>query len=296
MKKGHEIHEALESELHTTVAFTVEKDERRALQMLRMLCCLVELETGDVTRELPVFGYIGNILVTGVIDELSMTTIDPESAVQVTRIDNFFTPKAQLPGNKAIVLSDTKTRVSNTEPSTSQMDQAKLQLMLYWQLLKDLPEVSIQQIFKDEDLESDKPLSDAFLAQAIELLDSYSAGLGDQMIAHNSLTGLWSLLRQKLIDMRQLLSTELRVRYIHQKSKSVISVRSYQVDLQWSSALSSRVLAWWTGQQEAKGIEIEEAFKCRLCIFEEGCSWRLGKVQEGIEAKRAARITKQRKT
>jgi len=39
-----------------------------------------------------------------------------------------------------------------------------------------------------------------------------------------------------------------------------------------------QVLEWWDGKRSTKGVEIEEAYKCRTCEFEEGCSWRAAKV------------------
>jgi exonuclease V len=33
-------------------------------------------------------------------------------------------------------------------------------------------------------------------------------------------------------------------------------------------------LEWWKGEREPRGVEIEEAQKCRSCEFAEGCAWR----------------------
>jgi len=46
---------------------------------------------------------------------------------------------------------------------------------------------------------------------------------------------------------------------------------------------------WWKGRREAKGVEIEEAFKCRICDFSEECSWRKTKVEEAVEKSRLRR-------
>jgi len=45
-------------------------------------------------------------------------------------------------------------------------------------------------------------------------------------------------------------------------------------------------MQWWKGKRDAKGVEIEEAFKCRSCDFAEQCSWRKGKVEEAMEKSR----------
>lgn len=41
-----------------------------------------------------------------------------------------------------------------------------------------------------------------------------------------------------------------------------------------------RVLNWWDGKRATTGVDIEEAYKCRTCEFEEGCSWRAVKLAE----------------
>jgi len=38
-----------------------------------------------------------------------------------------------------------------------------------------------------------------------------------------------------------------------------------------------------------KGVEIEEAYKCSSCDFEEGCLWRISKIEE-LAARRLNRI------
>jgi exonuclease V len=48
-------------------------------------------------------------------------------------------------------------------------------------------------------------------------------------------------------------------------------------------------MAWWKGAREAKGVEIEEAFKCRICDFAESCTWRKTKVEEAVEKSRLRR-------
>ncbi|KAK0863062.1 hypothetical protein LTR87_016367 [Friedmanniomyces endolithicus] len=42
-------------------------------------------------------------------------------------------------------------------------------------------------------------------------------------------------------------------------------------------------LSWWRGERETKGVEMDEAFKCGYCEFAEGCEWRAGKVEEGVQ-------------
>jgi len=41
-------------------------------------------------------------------------------------------------------------------------------------------------------------------------------------------------------------------------------------------------IAWWRGERPTRGVEVEEAFKCRICEFAEGCEWRMERVEEGL--------------
>ncbi len=45
-------------------------------------------------------------------------------------------------------------------------------------------------------------------------------------------------------------------------------------------------MRWWKGEREARGVEVEEAYKCRSCEFAEGCGWRREKVEEAVRAVR----------
>jgi exonuclease V len=53
-------------------------------------------------------------------------------------------------------------------------------------------------------------------------------------------------------------------------------------------------MAWWKGTREAKGVELEEAFKCRICDFAETCAWRLNKVEEATEKSRLRRLAREK--
>jgi len=41
-------------------------------------------------------------------------------------------------------------------------------------------------------------------------------------------------------------------------------------------------IAWWRGERPTRGVEVEEAFKCRICEFAEGCEWRQERVEEWL--------------
>lgn len=79
MKKGTTIHQALEDELHTTVAVKVTtKEDALALRIWNIIQGLQTLRESGMTRELEVWGVVDGELVNGVIDQLSYECPDPE--------------------------------------------------------------------------------------------------------------------------------------------------------------------------------------------------------------------------
>ena len=48
-------------------------------------------------------------------------------------------------------------------------------------------------------------------------------------------------------------------------------------------------MSWWKGEREARGVCLEEAYKCGTCEFSDGCGWRRGKIVEARERVRMGR-------
>ncbi|KAL9083386.1 MAG: hypothetical protein Q9165_008536 [Trypethelium subeluteriae] len=71
---------------------------------------------------------------------------------------------------------------------------------------------------------------------------------------------------------------------------SLLGNRAFVFDAQVFDAYVRDGMRWWRGEREARGVEVEEAFKCGYCEFAEGCEWRMGKVEEGV---RKARLRKE---
>jgi exonuclease V len=72
----------------------------------------------------------------------------------------------------------------------------------------------------------------------------------------------------------------MQIVYRHQVTKQLIGSTSFQYDHDTLTSYIHPVLEWWDGKRPSKGVEIEEAFKCRTCDFEEDCSWRAAKIAE----------------
>lgn len=78
MAEGSRMHKLLEDQVHDSVPVDVESAEDRwALKLFNVFQGLQALRRQGVTRELPVFGFLGGIFVQGVVDEISY--LDPLS-------------------------------------------------------------------------------------------------------------------------------------------------------------------------------------------------------------------------
>lgn len=65
----------------------------------------------------------------------------------------------------------------------------------------------------------------------------------------------------------------LRLEYVHQESGRTIGTRDVECEEAALRAELRNYLAYWTGQREPRGVDIEEAWKCKLCPFENSCLW-----------------------
>lgn len=66
----------------------------------------------------------------------------------------------------------------------------------------------------------------------------------------------------------------LQLEYCHQGSSSFIGTVLVQFDESQLRAELRVYLEYWRGQREPKGVDIEEAWKCTSCVYEETCDWR----------------------
>jgi len=52
---------------------------------------------------------------------------------------------------------------------------------------------------------------------------------------------------------------------------------------------------WWRGKREARGVDIQEAYKCGYCEFADECTWRKTKIEEATETHRTRNISERTK-
>jgi exonuclease V len=217
--------------------------------------------------------------------------------------------------NRRIYLKDVKTRGSKSMPKgEASFRPTQMQLMMYHRMLSLLASNSVpaEQVFARYALDSDAAFSDMFIAQLGSIESDHGAEAAeqaevpaqdpiDELLAHNSLEKLWTLMISefqlaipfsKKPSMPSPIGDVLMAEYRASGSGSVIGSKTFVYDSDVLDTYLKKTMAWWNGERMPNGVEIEEAFKCRMCEFAEVCSWRKDKVEEGV---RKARLRNQGK-
>jgi exonuclease V len=79
----------------------------------------------------------------------------------------------------------------------------------------------------------------------------------------------------------------LTAEFRSQNDGALLGRKHFQMDERAMNEYISSGMKWWKGEREARGVEIEDAFKCRICEFADNCTWRKAKAEESMERHRA---------
>ena len=211
-------------------------------------------------------------------------------------------------------IKDIKTRQSRTLPAPGSPSRpTHMQLMLYHNLLRALAsnEVPAEKLFQRYRLKPDVQFSDRLLAELSNLAINNAPSSQEQdplaeLLEHSTLRSLWVLMvseyaitfptRLGEIPISPLLTAEFRTASarrsvetedgVTEAAGTIIGQRSFAFDAKVIEKHIADEMAWWKGKRETKGVDIEEAFKCRICEFAEVCTWRATKIEEGLQKAR----------
>lgn len=204
-------------------------------------------------------------------------------------------PPSTQSSTPILYITDVKTRKARSVPNDVSARPTKYQLMLYNRLLTNMSRgnFDIATIAEHYGLDMYAPFGDAFIAQIVAL-DEYL----DLILSHNSLAGLWSLVPGAFASVFHAnsgydaggtlqISPILTAEYRDSTSGSVRGTKTFlHSDFELDSYLDNG-MQWWHGERPARGVEIEDAFKCQICQFAPECEWRIAKVEEARRKSRA---------
>ncbi|XP_072834330.2 exonuclease V isoform X1 [Pogona vitticeps] len=242
---GKSIHLARELEDHDLVPIcATSQEDSWAIKLLNLLLMIPALQAGQRVREFPVFGVLEGVFVVGVIDQLG------------------YTPKGELQ------LNELKTRKEASMPSRAQKKKDGFQVSLYKCLFDAMvrgclgPESFVRHL----QLRPEQPLGPQVREQALR-------------------AGFTACRFQDLVELAFLNLTfsdlppidRLQVEYVHQETNASLGTEVVAYEEETVKAEGRYFLAYWKGQRDPKGVEVEEAWKCRHCAYSEVCRWRMAR-------------------
>lgn len=252
-----------ELEVHDQVIVaTKTREDKWAVQLLNTYRQLSIIKKGKMEREVSVFGDCGaGILLNGIIDQLHYSVDTQE-----------------------LILTDLKTRRSNSMPREAQLLGHKLQLMIYKMLLDGLTRATT----KTDMLATYLKLN--FAVQLSITITDYIHELGLQSVFCTSDSE--DSLRINFGDLVQTWTKLIRgldlppvgclvVHYIYQETDEVIGEVKVEFDAGWAKEVLESAVGFWRGKREPSGPEIEDLWKCDACQYKSVCVWRRQKTLEG---------------
>ncbi|KAJ5001246.1 Exonuclease V [Colletotrichum sp. SAR 10_66] len=255
---------------------------------------------------------------------------ESEGQSQASITDYFPSKSAGKEKIPQIYLTDVKTRGSMKAPnSPALLRPAKVQLFLYQRFLSEMAadKLDYLRIFRRYNLDPDVPFSDSFIAQIGSLHDELffdvnslpdgdyvppSSGAANggtdadeatsqtpDFVKYRTLRELLPLLRSELKETfahgADSVGRLLAVEYRYRGDGSLIDSQVFPMDDRALNLYLGSTLEWWRADREPRGVQIEEAYKCRMCEFADDCTWRSTMDEERLQASRQ-RLASRRKT
>ncbi|KAJ5332945.1 uncharacterized protein N7506_006728 [Penicillium brevicompactum] len=149
---------------------------------------------------------------------------------------------------------------------------------------------------------------DALSSQESETTEAQNDDSQDStglLLSHNNLTQLWSLMIHQLRltflppadaegisssipsqtqpeilqGYQTLISPVLTARYLSSAANEALErqhlgSRSFLFDPPTMTSYLSEQMSWWRGERDPRGVDVMDAWKCRICEFRDECSWR----------------------
>ena len=252
------------------VVRTVTREDKWAIRLLNTYNQLSIIKEGKLEREISVFGELFDVgvLLNGIVDQLQYCKDKEE-----------------------LIVTDLKTRRTNTLPSRSQVAGHKLQVMIYKMLLDGLTrgESKMDSLVEHLRLNRSTRLTNSVTEHicVAGLRSIFTPSNSDEILCEDDLDmkltfgdfihTIGSLIRG--LDLPPVNS--LTIYYEHQGSNEVIGVQDVAFDESWVREMLESSVGFWRGKREATGPDIEDLdFKCVSCQFKNVCVWRKQKTLE----------------
>lgn len=212
---------------------------------------------------------------------------------------------------RKVYITDVKTRMAPSLPKGASLKPTNIQLHLYHHLFVALATNTVQAdtIFDRYKLNANAAFTDGFIAAIAALEDNFisetSTGKNfaefnsrsdsvSELSQHNSLSLLWSLMITEFahtIPSAAHVGNILQAEFRKQSDGSVIGFKVFPFEEGVLREYVEDGMKWWRGDRKARGVDVEDAWKCGSCEFKEGCEWRERKIQEAVTKFREKRVS-----
>ncbi len=245
---------------------TVTKEDDWAVKLVNTYKQLSIVKEGKLEREIDLFGDLFDlgILLKGIIDQLQYVEASQE-----------------------LIVTDLKTRRSNSLPMETQALGHKLQVMVYKMLLDGFTRGTTKMDLLTDHLHLN------FAARLSAGVTDYinDIGLHGAFLASPSPEEPERELKLTFGDLVHTVSklirgldfppvTSMRIHYEYQETNEVIGI----VEVEHNEGLVKEKLEsavkFWRGDREPTGPDIEDIWKCNTCQFKHVCVWRKQKKLE----------------
>ncbi len=181
-----------------------------------------------------------------------------------------------------------------------------MQLMLYRKLLAEACSglLSGPTVLQRYNVQYDQPISDELICELGTLGSAAEADMDEngqavagpnadslsELLRYNSPLKLWNLMMleyARTIPTPDAVGKIVRAEFRKQSDGSVMGERLFVFDDQSIDRYLAHEMDWWKGRRAARGVDVEEAYKCGMCEFADDCSWRKTKVAEATRIYRA---------
>ncbi|KAI9867553.1 MAG: hypothetical protein M1813_008352 [Trichoglossum hirsutum] len=299
----------------------------QGLRTLRVTGMTRELEVWGLVDGLLVNGVIDEISFVCPDENLEAEELPNKgsaknTAAQRSLVTNFVTlsgtnsgdgvlGKGRVPSRK-VYLTDVKTRKRESLPNGASFRPTLFQLMLYHRFFSDLvsDRFDADILFRRYKVDPSANFSDSFISQ-IAALGGYSYNGGatspniercgpeggqdplDLLLENNSVGRLWRLMirefQRAVPAGAEGVGVVLKVEYRSQTDGSVFGQKTFLHKDEVLDEYLADEMMWWRGKREARGVSIEEAYKCQSCEFASDCKWRIAKIEESTQNYRKKR-------
>ncbi|WFD35476.1 hypothetical protein MCUN1_002332 [Malassezia cuniculi] len=254
LKAGTGVHDAIERLVHPDQVQirTATMEDRWALRFIECAAGVAAARHGRA-REIPIFGFLHGYPVNGIIDELRRE-------------------------GDVLMLSETKTRATDTLPTTADQRQARIQCMLYRRLYDDLHSaipLSLAEFARAIGLKSERTLSDKFIADIIEHPEALPWA---ETPAQPSLADIAALAQESLRQHALPLSPVMELVYVQRRRRGEDEPGEVgRVHFEANESLDAHldhVFTLLDGSRMPRGVPEALSSRCNRCAWRDGCEWR----------------------